>query len=443
MLFHMLSGGKRYCFSLTTRIIEGVPTGQNLCIISVMLRATDIGRKQLQAGSHRTRSPDETLAHILPLRHQFGITRISNVTGLDRIGLPVVLAARPNSRSVAVSQGKGTSLEAAKASAVMEAIELWHAENIVRPMIFASPNDIERYGPAIDIARLPQVAGSRYSGTRRFHWIDGFDIASGKRLLIPHEMVHADYTLPSLPGEGCFPASTNGLASGNHPLEAICHGIYEVIERDALTVWNHSPAETRNSTGLDIASIDCEDCKELVATIEQAGLHVAIWDVTSDIGIATFLCLIGDLANPNSHIGLGSGTHTDRRAALSRALTEAAQTRMNYITGSRDDLQFEEFTVLGRLQQLGGAKALLRNESKLRSFQLVPSRTYETLREDLNWLLECLAAVGLCEIGCVDLSQGLADISVARIVIPGLEAPHDDDSFMPGTRAAAAARGKS
>ena len=199
-----------------------------------MLRATDIGQKQLQAGSHRTRSLDETLAHILPLRHQFGITRISNVTGLDRIGLPVVLATRPNSRSVAVSQGKGTSLEAAKASAVMEAIELWHAENIVRPMIFASPNDIERYGPAIDVARLPQVAGSRYSDTRRFHWIDGFDIASGKRLLIPHEMVHANYTLPSLPGEGCFPASTNGLASGNHPLEAICHGIYEVIERDAI-----------------------------------------------------------------------------------------------------------------------------------------------------------------------------------------------------------------
>jgi len=51
--------------------------------------------------------------------------------------------------------------------------------------------------------------------------------------------------------------------------------------------------------------------------------------------------------------------------------------------------------------------------------------------------------VGLGEIGCVDLSQGLADISVARIVIPGLEAPHDDDSFIPGPRAAAASRGKS
>ena len=328
-----------------------------------MLRATDIGRKQLQAGSHRTRSPDETLAHILPLRRQFGITRISNVTGLDRIGLPVVLAARPNSRSVAVSQGKGISLAAAKASAVMEAIELWHAENIVRPMIFASPDDIARYGPTIDITGLPQVAGSRYSGTRRFHWIDGFGIASGKRLLIPHEMVHADYTLPTLPGEGCFPASTNGLASGNHPLEAICHGIYEVIERDAITVWNHSPAETRNATGLDIASIDSEVCKDVVAAIEQAGLHVAIWEATSDIGIATFLCLIGDQANANSHIGLGSGTHNDRSIALARALTEACQTRMNYITGSRDDLQFEEFTAQGRLHMLGAAKALLRNES--------------------------------------------------------------------------------
>lgn len=442
MLFHMLSGGMRYCFSVVPRIIEGVPTGQILCIIPVMPGATDIGQKQLQAGSHRTRSLDATLAHILPLRHQFGITRISNVTGLDRIGLPVVLATRPNSRSVAVSQGKGTSLEAAKASALMEAIELWHAENIVRPMIFASPNDIERYGPAIDIARLPQVAGSRYSGTRRFHWIDGFDIASGRRLLIPYEMVHADYTPPGLPGEGCFPASTNGLASGNHPLEAICHAICEVIERDAITVWNYCPAETRDATGLDLASIDCGVCRGIIGAIEQAGLHVAVWDATSDVGVATFLCLIGDQANLNSHIGLGSGAHPDRSIALARALTEAAQTRMNYITGSRDDLRFEEFTTAGRLQMLGAAKTLLRSESALRSFRVVPSSTKETLREDLDLLIERLAAVGLREIGCVDLSQGVADIPVVRVVIPGLEAPHDDDSFVPGPRAAAASKGK-
>ncbi len=78
--------------------------------------------------------------------------------------------------------------------------------------------------------------------------------------------------------------------------------------------------------------------------LEQAGLDVVVWDATSDIGVATFHCLITDGADPQGHMGLGSGAHPDRAVALARALTEAVQTRMNYITGARDDLKFEEFT---------------------------------------------------------------------------------------------------
>src|SRR6478609_1704254 len=99
----------------------------------MMLTGCDGDVKRFFEGSQRARLPMETLEQILPIKHQFGITRVANVTGLDRIGLPVVLVTRPNSRSVAVSQGKGTSLEAAKVSALMEGIELWHAENLVRP----------------------------------------------------------------------------------------------------------------------------------------------------------------------------------------------------------------------------------------------------------------------------------------------------------------------
>jgi len=51
-----------------------------------------------------------------------GITRVANVTGLDHVGIPVVMACRPNARGLAVSQGKGLTLDAAKASAVMESI---------------------------------------------------------------------------------------------------------------------------------------------------------------------------------------------------------------------------------------------------------------------------------------------------------------------------------
>ncbi|MDP2675634.1 MAG: cache domain-containing protein, partial [Dehalococcoidia bacterium] len=73
---------------------------------------------------------------------------------------------------------------------------------------------------------------------------------------LPHELVHADYTHPVLPGHGCFFSSTNGLASGGHVLEAICYAILEVIERDAVTLWYQGGAEARAATRIDPASID-------------------------------------------------------------------------------------------------------------------------------------------------------------------------------------------
>src|SRR5258706_3900116 len=91
-------------------------------------------KKTYRGETHRTVSPEDTITRLNPYLPLMGITRVANVTGLDRIGIPVVMACRPNSRSVAVSQGKGVNLWAAKASAVMETIEGYHAENIMLPL---------------------------------------------------------------------------------------------------------------------------------------------------------------------------------------------------------------------------------------------------------------------------------------------------------------------
>ena len=187
----------------------------------------------------RIRSAQATLAAIEPRKHLFGITRVADVTGLDRVGIPVAIAIRPTARSVAVSQGKGIDLASAKVSALMEAIEVWHAENIEAPLVLASIADVA--GRSCEVARLPMVAGSSRPDHARLLWIAGHDLVSGQSKLVPFEMVHADYAPPLKPGYGLFPASTNGLASGNHQLEAISSAICEVIERDALAVWHARP----------------------------------------------------------------------------------------------------------------------------------------------------------------------------------------------------------
>ena len=119
------------------------------------------GIKAYRSGTHRDRSPEETIERGMRLASAFGITRIANLTGLDRIGLPVVMVCRPNARSSAVFHGKGIDLAAAKASGIMEAIETWHAEHVLLPLRFASLTDLARTMKTAQIDRLPRISGKR------------------------------------------------------------------------------------------------------------------------------------------------------------------------------------------------------------------------------------------------------------------------------------------
>ena len=253
--------------------------------------AADDAVKVHHLGTYRTVAPETTLARIEPLMGKMGITRIANVTGLDEIGVPVVMVCRPNARSISVAQGKGVDLTAAKASGLMEAIETYHAERITLPLKLASRNDLSESHTLIDIDRLPLAKDSRYHADLPILWIEGRDLIDDQPLWIPYELVHSNYTFPQPTGSGCFPANTNGLASGNHLLEAIAHGLYEVIERDALTLWRLGDG-TRKKPSLDLGSIDDPTAIGVLEKFEKAGLDVMIWDATSDVGVACFHCLL-------------------------------------------------------------------------------------------------------------------------------------------------------
>jgi YcaO-like protein with predicted kinase domain len=388
-------------------------------------------------GSHRLVAPRATVERITPLKARMGITRVANVTGLDRIGIPVVMVCRPNSRSIAVAQGKGVDLDAARASGLMEAIETWHAERIDLPLKLASRASLQERHPVVDVEALPQVAHGQFAPTRRLLWIEGRDLVARAPVWLPYETVHTDYTLPQPTGSGCFAASTNGLASGNHLLEAVNHAICEVVERDATSIWNHLPAARRHATRLDLGTVDDRDCLEIVARLEAAGFAVAVWEITSDIGIASFYCLIVDRRHERAHCGSGAGAHSARGVALLRALTEAVQVRTTYIAGSRDDLRPDSFTDAAIEAKLRRARALMAGGPQ-RDFGAVPNHDGASFEDDLAWLLARLRAAGIEQVVAVDLTRPDLAIPVVRVVIPGLEGPDDHPRYLPGPRALAA-----
>lgn len=400
--------------------------------------AAEAGVKAYRLGTHRTVAPQATLDRVGPFMDEMGITRIANVTGLDSIGIPVVMVCRPNSRSISVSQGKGVELAAAKASGLMEAVETYHAERIALPLKRCAFDEIRRTHPVVDVSRLPLARSSRYRDDFPLLWIEGRNLMNDEPAWLPHELVHTDYTLPQPDGSGCFPANTNGLASGNHILEAIAHGIYEVIERDALTLWRLN-AGMLNARPLDLESIDDATCRQLLDKFEQAGLAVRVWNVTSDVGVAGFFCMLMDREDADTEPEFGSGCHPSRQVALLRALTEAAQARTTYIAGSRDDFSPDIYSASARARRTRACRELMRQKSQPQSFEEVPTFESATLSRDIAWTLDQLRAVGIEEVVAVDLSQERFQIPVARVVIPGLEGVYksEQSDYSPGPRARA------
>jgi ribosomal protein S12 methylthiotransferase accessory factor len=58
-------------------------------------------------GTHRSVTPQETLRRILPLLPAMGITRVADVTGLDRLGISTWCTVRPAARLIQIANGKG------------------------------------------------------------------------------------------------------------------------------------------------------------------------------------------------------------------------------------------------------------------------------------------------------------------------------------------------
>lgn len=390
------------------------------------------------AGTHRIVAPEETLARVSPFLPVMGITRVANVTGLDTVGIPVVMVTRPNSRSVSVSQGKGVTLAAAKASGVMESIESFHAERITLPLKFASYEELRWTHRVVDVERLPRLATSSFSPHASMLWIEGVDLMSGAAKWVPFDMVHLNYTLPLPPGSGAFLASSNGLASGNHRLEAMSHAVTELVERDAATLWHLLDEEAQDATRLDLAGVDDAVCRSLLNRFDAAGVDVAAWEITSDIGLPAFLVRIVPREESPQHSvrpATGMGCHVAREVALSRALTEAAQSRLTFISGARDDMPRAQY-----LKHLDGGlidrwQARIRNGKGTRSFAACPTASGRTVEDDLSLQMDRLRAAGVEEAVAVDLTKPEFGIPVVRVVIPGLEGIDESPDYLYGHRA--------
>jgi ribosomal protein S12 methylthiotransferase accessory factor len=298
----------------------------------------------LSSGEHLSRAygPAETVARMRPILPQFGITRVARQTDLDTIGLHCFSAFRPNSKTLSSSQGKGLTEDAARASAIMEAIEYAVAENPAVQEFQASADQLRsRHIDVFDPARhLPE--GKSLCTSEMITWYGGRGLITHHPFAVPADLVRLNGHAADLKG---ICQNTNGLAAGNTEGEAIFHGLCELIERDAQSLWLLRPQAERLATALSVSAFGDSDVVHLAAQIERVGLQVRLFDQTTDLGIPVIMAIIGeDTGNRRKFdLAAGYGAHPLAKHAAIRALTEAAQTRVTSIAGARDDIAPSEY----------------------------------------------------------------------------------------------------
>ena len=95
---------------------------------------------------------------------------------------------------------------------------------------------------------------------------------------------------------------------------------------------------------LALETVDDDACRWVLDGFTRANIAVKVWDTTSDVGIASFNCLVLGRDDDSGRPGVRRGVPSRLGSvALLRALTEAAQAP-HLVAGSRDGSRAADIT---------------------------------------------------------------------------------------------------
>src|ERR1035437_10091001 len=143
--------------------------------------------KHSPAESERVVPSQDTFARASVAAGALGVTRVGNITGLDRLGLPVYTAVVPRSGdTISVYNGKGVRPEDARAGALMEAIERQTALNRDLTVVEASLNALRSGVCAVADPRSPTPGRpAAFADDRPYLWTEPYALIGREPVLVP------------------------------------------------------------------------------------------------------------------------------------------------------------------------------------------------------------------------------------------------------------------
>jgi bacteriocin biosynthesis cyclodehydratase domain-containing protein len=234
------------------------------------------------------------------------------------------------------SFGKGSTAEQGEASALMEAIErysgIYQGDEIRMTRRFIDfppgdailPNDAQLFSDAqFRHVKMPSSGQDEHAvpppfdQSAKIEWSPVWSLRDGRFRYLPTAFLYFFYS-----GPGHLPSDTNGCAAGNTREEAIVQGFLELVERDAYAIWWYNRVRR---PAVDLNQFDDYYMRDLQTQLAETGRRLWVLDVTSDLGIPTFVAMTHWMDEGKENIEFGSGAHFDTRVALLRALTELNQ----------------------------------------------------------------------------------------------------------------------
>lgn len=368
--------------------------------------------------------PEETLRRVLPLLGTAGLGAPEDITATDNVGIPVFSVDRQET-ALGVPKyynGKGVTTEQAKASAVMESIERYSAEQRESDEVvygtYDQAKEVMMAVNPVDLILPLRTLDQYYNGIEhQIAWTEGWEMFRGCPIWVPACAVYYPY-YPD--GDlQLFRFHTNGIASGNTLEEAILHALLEDIERDAWSI-----AEYRDRTNADIVIRDKDSVPgQLIQKFADNGIEVHLKDLTSDIGIPTIGAAADDTKTKDPEmLTIGVGTHLDPEIAAIRALTEVAQSRATHKHGMKINAQLQKVTKDMGYDRIKAVNHMWfgKNQREI-VLEDIPNLATPYVLDDIEVVLQRLMDTGFDQVVAVDLTRPELGVPVVRMIVPGLE----------------------
>ena len=273
------------------------------------------------------------------------------------------------------------------------------------------------------------VVPPRLDPEAEIDWTPVWSLTQGRHRHLPTSMLYS--MAPEQRGPADLIADSNGCAAGNTLEEAILQGFYELVERDAFAIWWYNRLR---APAVDFASFD--DAYLAAAPDYYAGHERDLWmlDVTSDIGIPTFVALSRRPAGKTEDIIYGAGAHADPRIAALRAVCELNQclTWLPRPGGGDGRPMIDDPLALwwwktGRLADCDWLAPLA--DAPPREGSSFPAIESMDARDDVEYCRALVEARGM-EFLVLDQTRPDVGMPVVRVIVPGMR--HFWARFAPG-----------